>query len=120
MTVHAFQERKRSCIRIVLWAPSQASWVLLTDEALDDVLSAYETRVWIEQGFRALKYMGWQWHRTRHLDPAHVNPHRKVLAWPHWRRCHQWTAQGCRRGCRQYLQLPAFPSDAQTTNSRST
>ncbi len=78
----AFRERKRSCTLIVLWVPSQeAPWVVPADEAPEDVeLGAYGMRVWIEQGFRSLKRMGWQWHRTRRLDPARVDRHRLVLA----------------------------------------
>ncbi len=54
---------------------------MLTDEAPETVdLGAYGLRVWIEQGFRALKRMGWQWHRTRRLDPARVDRHELVLA----------------------------------------
>ena len=68
--------------RIVLRVPGQDHpWVVLTDEAPDDVdLGAYGLRVWIEQGFRTLKRMGWQWHRTRRLDPARVDRHWLVLA----------------------------------------
>ena len=78
----AFRERKRSCTLIVLWVPGQEHpWVVLTDEAPDDVeLGAYGLRVWIEQGFRTLKRMGWQWHRTRRRDPARVDRHGLVLA----------------------------------------
>ena len=78
----AFRERKRSCTLIVLWVPGQeAPWVVLTDEAPEDVdLGAYGLRVWIEQGFRTLKRMGWQWHRTRRTDPARVDRHWLVLA----------------------------------------
>ena len=78
----AFRDRKRPCTLIVLWAPGQkAPWVVLTDEAPDDVdLGAYGLRVWIEQGFRTLKRMGWQWHRSRRLDPDRVDRHWLVLA----------------------------------------
>jgi len=78
----AFRARKRACTLIVLWVPGQDHpWVVLTDEAPDDVdLGAYGLRVWIEQGFRTLKRMGWQWHRTRRLDPARVDRHWLVLA----------------------------------------
>ena len=57
-------------------------WVVLTDKAPDDVdLGAYGLRVWIEQGFRTLKRMGWQWHRTRRQDPDRVARHWLVLAY---------------------------------------
>ncbi len=78
----AFRARKRACTLIVLRVPGQDHpWVVLTDEPPDDVdLGAYGLRVWIEQGFRTLKRMGWQWHRTRRLDPARVDRHGLVLA----------------------------------------
>ncbi|MCY4519536.1 MAG: transposase [Caldilineaceae bacterium] len=68
----AFRERKRRCALIVLWVPGQDHpWVMPADEAPDDVdLGAYGLRVWIEQGFRTLKRMGWPWRRTRRVDPA--------------------------------------------------
>ncbi len=60
----------------MLWVPGQETpWVLLTDEPPDRVeLGAYGMRVWIEQGFRMLKRMGWQWHRTRRLDRVWLQP----------------------------------------------
>ena len=81
-TGKAFRERKRACTLIVLWAPGQETpWVLLTDEAPEAVdLGAYGLRVWIEQGLRTLKRMGWQWHRTRRVDPVRVDRHGLVLA----------------------------------------
>ncbi len=104
----AFRERKRCCTLIVLWVPGQDHpWVVLTDEAPDTVdLGAYGLRVWIEQGFRTLKRRGWQWHRTRRLDPARVDRHGLVLAvatlWVPataraWRRpaCAAWPPGGC-------------------------
>ncbi len=81
-TGRAFREHKRCCTLLVLWGPDQpAPWVVLTDEAPDQVdLGAYGLRVWIEQGFRVLKRMGWQWHRTRRVDPDRVDRHWLVLA----------------------------------------
>lgn len=78
----AFRQRKRPCTLIVLWVPGQETpWILLTDEPPDTVdLGAYGMRVWIEQGFRTLKRMGWQWQRTRRTDPARVDRHWLVLA----------------------------------------
>ena len=77
----AFRARKRRCTLIVLWLPGQATpWVVLTDEPPDVDLGAYGMRVWIEQGFRTLKHMGWQWQRTRRTDPARVDRHWLVLA----------------------------------------
>ena len=80
--VHSHGREGLPCTLIVLWVPGQeAPWVVLTDEAPEDVeLGAYGMRVWIEQGFRSLKRMGWQWHRTRRLDPVRVDRHWLVLA----------------------------------------
>ncbi len=43
-------------------------------------LGAYGLRVWIEQGFRPLKRIGWPWQHTRRTDPARVDRHWLVLA----------------------------------------
>ena len=59
----------------------EAPWVVPADEPPDDVdLGAYGLRVWIEQGFRTLKRIGWQWHRTHRLAPVRVDRHGLVLA----------------------------------------
>ena len=78
----AFRQRKRRCTLIVLWVPGQETpWGVLMDELPDDVdLGAYGLRVWIEQGFRTLKRMGWQCQRTRRMDSARVDRHWLVLA----------------------------------------
>ena len=78
----AFRQRKRRGTLIVLWMPGQETpWVVLTDESPDDVdLGAYGLRVGMEQGFRTLKRMGWQWQRTRRTEPARVDRHWLVLA----------------------------------------
>ncbi len=58
-----------------------APWILLTDQPPAAVsLQVYGLRVWIEQGFRILKREGWNWHRTRRLDPARVDRHWLVMA----------------------------------------
>ncbi len=78
----AFHRQKRRCTLLVLWEPRQeAPWVVLTDEAPAAVdVGTYGMRVWIEQGFRVLKRMGWQWHRTRRTDPDRGDRHWLVLA----------------------------------------
>ena len=40
----------------------------------------YGLRMWIEAGFRCLKSVGWQWHKTQRCDPARVARHWLVLA----------------------------------------
>ena len=37
-------------------------------------------RVWVEQGFRALKSLGWHWERTRRTDLDRIARHWLVLA----------------------------------------
>jgi hypothetical protein len=67
---------------VVVWGRGQkAPWLLLTDLAPEAVEGSwYGLRVWIEQGFRALKSMGWQWERTRRTDPTRIARHWLVLA----------------------------------------
>ena len=40
----------------------------------------YACRDWIEQGFRGFKRAGWQWQRTRRIDPVRAGRHWLVLA----------------------------------------
>lgn len=67
---------------VVVWETEQAEpWLLLSDLAPDEIgLAWYGLRVWIEQGFRALKSAGWQWDRIRRTDPDRVARHWLVLA----------------------------------------
>jgi hypothetical protein len=67
---------------VVVWETEQAEpWLLLSDLAPDAIgLAWYGLRVWIEQGFRALKSAGWQWDRIRRTDPDRVARHWLVLA----------------------------------------
>ena len=69
-----------SCVAV--WGAQMAApWILLTDQPPAAVsLEVYGLRVWIEQGFRILKREGWNWHRTRRLDPARVDRHWLVMA----------------------------------------
>jgi len=80
----AFRNRNEQQIGtiVVVWALGEEEpWVLLTDLPPDKVGAWwYSLRVWIELGFRALKSMGWQWQRTRRVEPARVRRHWLVLA----------------------------------------
>ena len=64
------------------WVKGQDDpWVLLTDLPPDEAdPSWYSMRFWIEEGFRDIKSMGWQWQRTRRTDPARVARHWLALA----------------------------------------
>ena len=80
----AFKAKKRR-IRatiIVIWAAGQsAPWIILTDLAPESAgASWYALRFWIEVGFKALKSVGWQWQKTRRVDPARVERHWLVLS----------------------------------------
>lgn len=73
---------RRQGTLVVVWETGQAEpWLLLTDLEPDAIgLVWYGLRVWIEQGFRALKSAGWHWERIRRTDPERVARHWLVLA----------------------------------------
>jgi hypothetical protein len=81
-TVFKDRRRQRAGTLIVVWGQDEKEpWVLLTDLPPEKVgVWWYGLRVWIELGFRALKGVGWQWHKTRRLDPRRVARHWLVLA----------------------------------------
>jgi hypothetical protein len=80
----AFKHRdvRKQGTLVVLWATDQDEpWLVLTDLAPAEIGAAwYGLRVWIEQGFRALKSAGWHWERIRRTDPERVARHWLVLA----------------------------------------
>jgi hypothetical protein len=81
----AFKSRtsRRPATLVVVWGDEEAAepWVLLTEMAPADVgLTWYGLRIWIELGFRALKGMGWQWQKSRRIDPERVARHWLVMA----------------------------------------
>ena len=43
-------------------------------------MSWYALRFWIELGFKAIKSLGWQWHKTRRTDPTRISRHWLVLS----------------------------------------
>lgn len=67
---------------IVVWGEGQPGpWVVLTEVRPEQIgICWYGLRVWIELGFRALKGVGWQWQKTRRLDPTRIARHWLVLA----------------------------------------
>lgn len=73
---------RRTGTLMVVWERDQAEpWLVLTDGPADPCgLAWYGLRVWIEQGFRALKSAGWHWERIRRTDPERVARHWLVLA----------------------------------------
>ncbi len=56
---------------VAFWAVDQPQpWYLVTDLGPQRALATwYGLRVWIEEGFRVLKSLGWQWQRSRITDP---------------------------------------------------
>jgi hypothetical protein len=60
-----------ACTLVAFWAPGQQeAWFLITDLGPQRAQAAwYGLRVWIEEGFRILKSLGWQWQRSRITDP---------------------------------------------------
>jgi hypothetical protein len=71
--VHCFQHDARlDCTLLILWVEAyDEPWLLLTDLIPTTVSSTwYALRIWIENGFKALKSAGFHWERTRMTDPA--------------------------------------------------
>lgn len=67
----ASQQCRLACTLLARWEVGYSEpWFILTDlppEASDACW--YGLRAWIEQGFKLIKRAGWQWHRTRMIDP---------------------------------------------------
>jgi hypothetical protein len=76
------KRRRLAVTLIAAWTPDQAApWAVVTDLPPRAVgVSWYALRRWVELGFRALKGLGWQWQRTRRVDPQRVARHWLVLA----------------------------------------
>ena len=74
--------KRRRGTMIVVWDDDQDEpWVVMTDLSPGEAgVCWYELRFWIELGFRALKSVGWQWHKTRRTDPDRVSRHWLVLS----------------------------------------
>jgi hypothetical protein len=70
------------CTLLAAWEPGHAEpWLLLTDLPPGAANPAwYAWRMWVEQGFRAIKGGQWQWQRTRMTDPARAARLWAVLA----------------------------------------
>ena len=62
------------CTLLASWDEGHdAPWLILTDLSASGANPAwYAWRMWIEQGFRAIKRGCWQWHRTQMQDPLRV------------------------------------------------
>ena len=73
---------KLRCTLLAVWYVEQEEpWIILTDLPPDQVgVSWYALRFWIELGFKAVKSLGWQWHKTRRTDPARISRHWFVLS----------------------------------------
>lgn len=81
--VVCFQDAARlRCTLLVMGDDAQeAPWLLLTDLAPTRVSPTwYGWRMWIEEGFKALKSGGFHWERTRMTDPARAERLWLVLA----------------------------------------
>ena len=81
---HAFKHSgvTRAGTLVVCWGHDAAEpWLCLIDLPPEAVgVAWYGLRIWIEQGFRALKRGGWDWQHTRRTDPGRISRHRLVLA----------------------------------------
>jgi hypothetical protein len=81
--VVCFQATARlTCTLGVMWdSDQQEPWLLLTDLPPSAVSPTwYGLRMWIEEGFKALKSGGFHWERTRMTDPARAERLWLVLA----------------------------------------
>jgi hypothetical protein len=74
--------RRLEVTLMVVWSPGQKEpWAVVSDLPPDRVGARwYALRMWVELGFRALKGLGWQWHKTRRTDPVRAARHWLVLA----------------------------------------
>jgi hypothetical protein len=63
-----------SCTLLASWDEGHVEpWLILTDLPVTGANPVwYAWRMWIEQGFRAIKRGCWQWHRTQMGDPLRV------------------------------------------------
>ncbi len=98
------KKRRLTVTLIAVWtAMQQEPWVVVTDLPPQRAgVSWYTLRMWVELGFRVLKSLGWQWQRTRRLDPDRVARHWLVLAV-----ATLWTmAHGTRAEAAQQADLP--------------
>jgi hypothetical protein len=70
------------CTLLAFWEPGHAEpWLVLTDLPPAAANPAwYAWRMWVEQGFRAVKSGQWQWQRTRMADPERAARLWAVLA----------------------------------------
>lgn len=81
-TLYKHRPAQRQATLVVVWEAGQAEpWIVATTLPPQQIgVAWYGMRVWVEQGFRALKSFGWQWERTRRTDPDRVGRHLLVLA----------------------------------------
>ena len=70
------------CTLLAFWEPGHAEpWLVLTDLPPAAANPAwYAWRMWVEQGFRAVKSGQWQWQRARMADPERAARLWAVLA----------------------------------------
>lgn len=71
-----------ACTLLACWEPGhQGAWLILTDlPAVAANPGWYAWRMWVEQGFRAIKRGQWQWQRTQMADPRRAARLWAVLA----------------------------------------
>ena len=76
------QTLRLTCTLLACWEVGHDEpWLILTDLPASGSNPAwYAWRMWIEQGFRALKRGCWQWHRTQMSEPIRVARLWAVLA----------------------------------------
>lgn len=67
----AFKNHPIRCTLVAVWLEGQEEpWFLITDLGPCRVQAAwYGLRMWVEEGFRVLKSIGWQWQKSRITKP---------------------------------------------------
>lgn len=80
--VSCFKTNPLACTLLARWDEGyQDPWLIVTDLAPTQADALwYGLRAWTECGYRDLKSDGWQWHKTRLIDPLRAERHWLALA----------------------------------------
>ncbi len=75
--VSCFKTNPLACTLLARWHEGYHDpWLIVTDLAPTQADALwYGLRAWTECGYRDLKSDGWQWHKTRLIDPRRAERH---------------------------------------------
>ena len=81
-TAFRARTKRRRGTMIVVWEIGRDEPCIVMTNLQPDEAGAcwYGLRFWIEAGFKAIKSVGWQWHKTRRTEPQRVSRHWLVLS----------------------------------------